>query len=90
MAIQIQVKIIPNASKDRIEGWKEGVLRIRLRAVPEKGKANEALVAFLAEELQTSKSSIRIVSGHTARIKRIAIEGLSLEQIHALLKRGPS
>ena len=51
MATLIQVKVIPNASQNRIEGWKDGMLRIRLRAVPEKGKANEALVSFLAVAL---------------------------------------
>lgn len=77
----IQVKVIPNASQNKIEGWKEDVLRVRIRAVPEKGKANEALIAFLAEELGLPKSAIQIISGQSARIKRVAIEGLTKEQI---------
>lgn len=76
------MKVIPNASQDRIEGWKDGMLRIRLRAVPEKGKANEALVSFLAVALNLSKASIRIISGHAARIKRVSVEGLTEAQIH--------
>ncbi len=82
----IQVKAVPNASKNSIEGWKEGMLRVKVRAVPEKGKANEALSAFLAERLDLPKSAVRIVSGHTGRIKRVEIEGLSKEEIEKRLQ----
>ena len=75
------VKVNPNASKNSIEGWQGDVLRIRLQATPEKGKANEALIAFLSQVLGIQKSSIEILSGHASRIKRFKIEGLSLEQV---------
>ncbi len=65
----------PNASKNQIVGWKEEVLCIRIKGVPEKGKVNEELVSFLAEELGIPKSHIEIVSGHTSRLKRLKIEG---------------
>ena len=81
----IQVKVIPNAAQNKIEGWREDVLRVRIRAVPEKGKANEALIAYLAENLDISKSSISLVSGQSARIKRVAIEGLTREEIEKRL-----
>lgn len=71
----ITVKVIPNASKNACEGMQEGVLKVRLRAVPDKGKANEALVAFLSELFDVPKRDIRIVSGHTARLKRVEIAG---------------
>lgn len=82
----IQVKVIPNAAQDKIEGWREDVLRVRIRAVPEKGKANEALISYLAEKLDISKSSISLVSGQSARIKRVAVEGLTREEIEKRLK----
>lgn len=81
MAAVIQVKVIPNAAQNKIERWQDGILRIRIRAVPEKGKANEALLALLAEELKIPKSALKIVSGHSARIKRVSIEGLTKDEI---------
>jgi uncharacterized protein len=71
----ITIKVTPNAKKNACEGMHEGVLKIRLRAVPDKGKANEALIEFLSDLFDISKSAIRIVSGHTARLKRVEITG---------------
>jgi uncharacterized protein (TIGR00251 family) len=76
MSFVLQVKITPNAAKNQIIGFEEGILRIRIRGVPEKGKVNRELIAFLADVLGITKSSIQIVSGHTARIKRLEIAGL--------------
>lgn len=74
MTTILTVKVIPNATKNKIDGWKEGVLRIRIAAVPDKGKANAALIAYLAEILEIPKSAIRILSGESSRIKRVLIE----------------
>jgi len=51
------------------------VLRVRVKAVPDKGKANTAVVALLAKALGVPKSAITLVSGDTARLKTIQIEG---------------
>ena len=81
----LNIKVLPNASKNSIEGWENERLRIRIRGVPEKGKANENLIAFLAKEFGISKSQIKILSGHTSRLKRLEIEGISEEQLKKLL-----
>ena len=51
------------------------VLRVRVSAVPDKGKANAAVVALLAKALGVPKSSIRVASGETSRMKTLAIAG---------------
>ena len=71
--VVIQVKVIPNSSKCCCEGWKEGVLRVRVPASPEKGKANAQLIEVLAEFFDTAKSNISILSGHSSRNKRVQI-----------------
>lgn len=76
MPIIIQVRITPNASTNQVLGWKEGILRIKIRGVPEKGKVNKELVAFLADVLNIKQSQIEILSGHTSRDKRLSIEGV--------------
>jgi uncharacterized protein (TIGR00251 family) len=69
----ISVKVIPNAKKSEIVSEENGVLKIRLHASPEKGKANAALIAFLAEEFQVPKTNITIVKGHTSSNKMVKI-----------------
>lgn len=73
--MMLAVKVTPNASKNQIVGWEGDVLKVRIKGVPEKGKVNEELVEFLADQLGVSKSQITIVAGHTSRQKRLKIEG---------------
>ena len=73
----MQIKVTPNASRNQIIGYKEGILCVRIRGVPEKGRVNEELIAFLAETLGVAKSQIEILGGHTSRLKRLKIEGIS-------------
>lgn len=71
----IVVKVTPNASQNQIVGWEGDTLKVRVRGVPEKGKVNEELIEFLAEEFGVPKSAIEIASGHTSRMKRLKIAG---------------
>lgn len=73
----LKVIIKPNAHKNAVEGFQGDCLKIRIKAPPDKGKANDELVAFLAELTQVSKSQIKIISGHTSRIKKIEILGIA-------------
>jgi hypothetical protein len=82
----IQIKVTPKASRHQIVGWENEVLKIRLHAIPDKGKANDALIAFLAEELHIAKSSISLISGQTSRLKRVKIEGMTLEEFQRCLR----
>jgi uncharacterized protein len=79
-AMLLRVRVTPNAGADRIEGSAirddgESVLRVRVAAVPDKGKANAAVVALLAKALGVPKSTISVVSGDTARLKTLEIVG---------------
>ncbi len=79
-AVTFHVRLTPKGGRDAVEGWSEAAdgsvhLKARVRAVPEDGKANTALVALLAATLDVPKSAVRIVSGATARLKRVEIVG---------------
>jgi len=63
----------------------DGSLKIRLTAPPVDGAANEALVKFLSETLCISKSSVEIVTGHTAREKLVKSSGMSEADVIRLL-----
>lgn len=86
MSISIQIKVSPNASKNQILHWKEGVLSLRIKGVPEKGQVNKELIAFLAKELKIAKSNIELTSGQTSRIKRVKVEGITEQQLHEILE----
>ena len=72
--ITLRLRILPNARRCGIEGvWNESHLKIVLTAPPVDGKANEALVAFMAEALGVRKSAVTLTSGMTGRIKTVVI-----------------
>lgn len=70
-----KVRVQPGASKNEIVRVQEDALKVRISAPPVQGKANKALVNFLAKELGVKKSEIEIVSGHTSRVKTIKVIG---------------
>jgi uncharacterized protein (TIGR00251 family) len=80
-----EVRVQPRASKTEVAGEYGSAIKIRLQAPPVDGRANEALIAFLAETLGIAARAVEIVSGHTGRTKRIAIEGLTVEQVRQRL-----
>jgi len=57
------------------------MLKIKVSAAPEKGRANRRLIEFLADLLGVKKSSIRIISGQTAAVKQIAVAGITSETL---------
>lgn len=70
---KIAVKVTPRAHKDEVVGMQGEVLKVKLRAPPVDGAANEALIELLAEHFKVKKSVIRIVSGGTSRLKVIDV-----------------
>jgi hypothetical protein len=75
--IELNLRVLPGARKDRVDGVHGEALKVRLQAPPVEGKANRALVDFLADALRVSRSRIRILSGEKGRNKRVFIEGAS-------------
>ncbi|MDD2486785.1 MAG: DUF167 domain-containing protein [Candidatus Gracilibacteria bacterium] len=69
-----RIKVSPRQPKTEVFGiMDDGTIKIRLKAVPEKGKANQELVGFIAKELGVSKDSIEIISGAADSIKLLRI-----------------
>ena len=84
-AVTFTVRVQPRASRDEVSGVVEGALKIRLRAPAVENRANEALREFLAVLLKRPKSAVRILSGDRSRTKRISIDGVTRQQVEALL-----
>ncbi len=78
--LTLHLRVTPNAGADRIDGAElrddgTSVLRLRVAAVPDKGRANAAAIALLAKALGVPKSALTLLAGETARLKTIAIAG---------------
>jgi uncharacterized protein (TIGR00251 family) len=86
-SVIFSVKVVPRSSKTAIVGLLGGMLKIKLAAAPEKGKANESLVEFLADTLGVKKNTVSITSGLTSPVKTIQITGISTESLLDKLKR---
>ena len=83
--ITLTLHIQPGAKKTEFAGLHGDALKIRLAAPPVDGKANEALIRFMAESLQLPKAAITLKSGQTSRRKVLELTGTSGEAIKRLI-----
>ncbi len=74
-------KIVPGSSRTVIAGVLGDMVKIRVAAAPEKGKANECLIGYLAKELGVKKNAIEILSGHTNPVKQVRVAGISAAEL---------
>jgi uncharacterized protein (TIGR00251 family) len=80
----LAVRVTPRSSRNEIAGiMKDGTIKIRLTAPPVEGKANQALIEFLAEVLEVPRSKIEIVAGIKGREKLVSIIELDAETTQA-------
>jgi uncharacterized protein (TIGR00251 family) len=78
---RISLKVVPGSSRNEVVGWLGDLLKVKVKAPPEKGRANEAVVTLLADRLGTDSSSIAVVSGHGSSAKIVAVDGMDDEAI---------
>ncbi len=78
------VRVQPRASRDAIEGEREGALRVRMCAPPVDGRANEELVRMIAERLNRPRAAVRILTGERSRNKRVWVAGATFQEIEGL------
>lgn len=77
---RLNLHVQPGAKKNEICGTRDKSLKIKLQAPPVDGKANEALVRFIAETLSVPKKSVSLVSGEKSRDKTVLIKGAEAEE----------
>jgi uncharacterized protein (TIGR00251 family) len=83
--VLLTLHIQPGAKKTEVVGLHGDALKLRLAAPPVDGKANETLIAFLADRLDVSKSQLSLVSGQTSRSKRVAISDMITTEVERKL-----
>jgi hypothetical protein len=84
--VLLEVKVVPGSSRTRWLGEWEGRARIAVAAPPEKGKANLALLEFLAKTLGLPRRNLTLQSGHGRPLKVVGFEGASAERIRTALR----
>lgn len=73
--MELNIKVIPRADKTEMAGeMADGTLKIRIRAVPEDGKANDELCHFLARHYGVRREAVQIITGATSQRKRLRID----------------
>ena len=76
----IQIRAKPRAARSLLEQTSPGVWRAQLRSAPVDGKANEELIALVAQYFGCAKAAVSIKSGSSSRVKRVRIEGVQLSR----------
>lgn len=79
------VRVTPRGARNELVGWTDGVLRVRVTAPPADGKANAAVLRVLGQRLAIPVRDLDIVAGAASRTKTIAVNGLTLAEVHARL-----
>lgn len=85
MTCRLSIKVVPGAARNEIAGWLGDVLKVRVTAPPERGKANAAVEETIAAALGVAADCVRVASGHGSPRKTIEIEGLTEAEIRARL-----
>ncbi len=79
--VVVPVQAQPGARQNAVTGEHAGRLRVAVTQAPEKGKANKALIAVLADALGLKKSQVALVAGETSSQKKFLVTGVSLPEL---------
>jgi len=79
--VVFKIKVVPGSSRTAITGLFNEMLKIKIAAPPEKGKANQCLLEFLARNLGVKKSTVNIISGQTSPVKQVQVLGISADTL---------
>ncbi len=85
--VVLPLRAQPGAKRNEIRGLQDGMLKVSVTQVAEKGKANKALVEVLAKGLGLRKSQFALLSGETSSHKRFLVRGVSREELAELIRR---
>jgi uncharacterized protein (TIGR00251 family) len=80
-SVVFKVKVVPGSSRTAVCGLLDEMVKIKVSAAPEKGKANKCLLDFLSKKLGLKKNAVSIISGKTSAVKSVQVVGISAEQL---------
>lgn len=83
--VVLNVKAQPRSSRSGLDGLVGDAVKVRIRSAPVDGKANKELVETLADAFGLPKSRVVFKVGETSKTKRILLQGLTAEQVRAVV-----
>jgi uncharacterized protein (TIGR00251 family) len=87
--VLLDVRVAPRAAgRPGLAGAREGIPLIRLHAAPVDGAANAELIELLSGMLGIPRRAVTIVHGERGRVKRVSLQGVSVELVRSILKLG--
>ena len=84
---RIRVTVTPGAGRTELVGRHGDAWRIRVTSAPERGRANDAALRLLAETLSLPRRNLSVITGHTAREKLVAADGITAAEAESRLRR---
>jgi uncharacterized protein (TIGR00251 family) len=84
----IKVRVQPKSSRNQVDGFQDGALRVRVTAAPTEGQANAAVIALLAKTLGVSKSRLEIIRGYNSRDKVVSVDTLTEQEVRRKIEVG--
>lgn len=84
-AATLNLRVSPGARRAGVAGRHGDAWKVRVSAPPEDGRANDAVVALLAEVLHIARTDVELVSGHSSRDKKVMLRGLAQADAEARL-----
>ena len=87
--VRLKLRVVPGARRDAILGGFGDALRVAVRAVAEKGRANAAVEGLLADALGVARDRVCLVGGLGSRDKVLAVRGLAASEVRARLAAAP-
>ena len=84
-ATTLKVRVQPKASRNQVDGYADGTVRLRVTAPPQGGKANLAVEELLAKTLGVPRSRVKVVRGHASRQKLVSVDLLTPADIEKCL-----
>ena len=86
--IRLEIRVVPRASKNGVDGLRDGRIVVRVTAPPVDGAATAAAVSVLADALDVAPTTIRVVAGQTSRNKAVTVAGLRAVDVLSRLSIG--
>ena len=84
----IKVRVQPKSSRNQVDGFQDGALRVRVTAAPTESQANAAVIAILAKTLGVSKSRLEIIRGYSSRDKVVSVDTLTEQEVQRKIEVG--
>lgn len=84
--VVLSVRVVPRAARSGLAGMRDGALLVRVTSPPVDGAANAELIEVMAKALGVARRAVSIVSGERGRLKRVRIDGITLDVVNSRLQ----